>query len=61
MSAGVAIFPNHGPTADTVLRAADLALYSAKAAGRNRVVVSRAGALFIDDAPTTPDLREIDE
>lgn len=61
MSAGVAIFPNHGPTADTVLRAADLALYSAKAEGRNRVVVSRAGALLLGEEAVTPQLREFDE
>lgn len=39
ISAGVALFPDHGTTADAVLRAADLALYKAKAEGRNRVVI----------------------
>ncbi|MEN6319089.1 MAG: diguanylate cyclase [Syntrophaceae bacterium] len=37
LSLGVAIFPDHGPTGEAVLQAADMALYSAKHAGRNRV------------------------
>ena len=37
-SAGVASFPEDGTTIDTLLKAADLRLYQAKAAGRNRVV-----------------------
>jgi diguanylate cyclase (GGDEF)-like protein len=37
LSCGVAAFPEHGVTADALLRAADQALYRAKAAGRNRV------------------------
>ncbi|MBI2833872.1 MAG: PAS domain S-box protein [Acidobacteria bacterium] len=43
VSLGVAIYPDHGPTGDSVLRAADSALYQAKARGRDRVVVSPAG------------------
>lgn len=39
LSLGVAAFPQHGATSDELLRAADDALYAAKAAGRNRVVV----------------------
>jgi diguanylate cyclase (GGDEF)-like protein len=42
-SFGVATFPEHGWDAATALRAADQALYRAKAAGRNRVVVAIAG------------------
>lgn len=42
-SFGVAIFPQHAGDADALLRAADEALYEAKKAGRDRVVVSRAG------------------
>ena len=38
ISAGVATFPDHGSTDDEVWRAADNALYSAKSAGRNRVI-----------------------
>jgi len=40
ISLGVAIFPDHGATGEDVLRAADDAMYKAKAAGRNRVVVA---------------------
>jgi len=36
-SFGVASFPNHGRDPEAVLRAADAALYAAKAQGRNRV------------------------
>jgi diguanylate cyclase (GGDEF)-like protein len=35
VSAGVSIFPDHGEDADTLMKSADLALYKAKAAGRN--------------------------
>ncbi len=38
LSGGVAVFPRHGDTPDALLRAADRALYAAKAAGRNRVL-----------------------
>ncbi|MGA1132004.1 MAG: GGDEF domain-containing protein [Prochlorotrichaceae cyanobacterium] len=38
VSIGVAIFPRHGSTATAVLAAADQALYSAKAGGRNQVI-----------------------
>jgi diguanylate cyclase (GGDEF)-like protein len=40
-SFGLAFFPHHGNTADQLLRAADKALYEAKAAGRNRVEVAK--------------------
>lgn len=40
MSAGLAVFPQHGSTADVLVQAADAALYRAKADGRDRVVVS---------------------
>ncbi len=41
---GVAAFPQHGDTAEAVFRAADAALYRAKAAGRNCVVVAQAAS-----------------
>jgi diguanylate cyclase (GGDEF)-like protein len=37
-SIGVAVFPMHGSTLDDVIRVADLAMYQAKAGGRDRVV-----------------------
>ena len=40
ISLGVAIFPDHGVTADEVIAAADAALYRAKQAGRDRVEIS---------------------
>jgi diguanylate cyclase (GGDEF)-like protein len=40
ISAGVAVFPDHGTSVDTVLKAADTALYAAKNSGRDRVVVA---------------------
>jgi diguanylate cyclase (GGDEF)-like protein len=41
LSLGVAIFPEHGSTGEAVIQAADVALYSAKQGGRNRVEVSK--------------------
>ena len=38
-SFGIATFPHHGRSADSVLEAADQALYAAKALGRNRCVI----------------------
>jgi diguanylate cyclase (GGDEF)-like protein/putative nucleotidyltransferase with HDIG domain len=38
-SFGIATYPNHGRSADSVLEAADQALYAAKALGRNRCVI----------------------
>jgi diguanylate cyclase (GGDEF)-like protein/PAS domain S-box-containing protein len=42
-SAGVAMFPEHGSTAESVINAADVALYRAKAEGRDRVVAAEPG------------------
>ena len=40
ISLGVAIFPDHGLTAEEVITAADAALYRAKQAGRDRVEIA---------------------
>ena len=40
LSTGVALFPDHGKTADDVLRAADAAMYQAKQSGRDRVAAA---------------------
>jgi diguanylate cyclase (GGDEF)-like protein len=40
VSIGVARAPEHGSSPEALIRAADTALYGAKAAGRNRVVVA---------------------
>ncbi|MDT4894820.1 MAG: hypothetical protein QOE97_3855 [Pseudonocardiales bacterium] len=42
-SVGVALYPSHGDDLSEVLRAADTALYFAKNAGRNRVIVAEGG------------------
>jgi diguanylate cyclase (GGDEF)-like protein len=44
VSTGLASFPDHGESGTAVLRAADAALYKAKAEGRNRVVMSAPSA-----------------
>jgi diguanylate cyclase (GGDEF)-like protein len=42
MSLGVAVFPDHGAAGEDLIRAADNALYRAKAQGRDRVVAASA-------------------
>ncbi len=42
ISFGIASFPLHGASSETLLRAADQALYAAKRLGRNRTVISSA-------------------
>jgi diguanylate cyclase (GGDEF)-like protein len=44
LSVGIALFPDHGGSGLAVLQAADAAMYRAKAAGRNRVVVTEKEA-----------------
>ena len=51
VSLGVAMFPDHGATGRDVLRAADDAMYRAKAQGRNRVVVAESSVALPDNRP----------
>lgn len=44
LSVGIAILPEHGETAEAVLRAADEALLRCKHAGRNAILIASAGA-----------------
>ena len=52
VSAGVATYPENGSSGDAVLRAADAALYQAKAGGRDQVGLNRSG--FYPPATTPP-------
>ena len=57
ISAGVAVFPGNGASADVLIRAADAALYQAKREGRDRVVaadVDRALILSCDHIDNLP-------
>lgn len=45
VSIGAAVFPRDGRTADAILRSADMALYRAKGAGRDCVVLSEESAV----------------
>jgi diguanylate cyclase (GGDEF)-like protein len=69
-SAGVSIYPDHGEDADTLMKSADLALYEAKAAGRNAYRISErtdlpATACSLHETPICsiplPDASEKDE
>lgn len=42
VSIGIASFPDHGSTPDELVKAADDALYQAKRAGKNRIVIAGA-------------------
>ncbi|HEX4647263.1 MAG TPA: diguanylate cyclase [Steroidobacteraceae bacterium] len=44
LSVGIAVLPQHGDSAEAVLRAADDALLQSKQAGRDRIVISRQRA-----------------
>jgi diguanylate cyclase (GGDEF)-like protein/PAS domain S-box-containing protein len=45
VSVGIAVYPEHGPTGDDLVRAADTALYHSKACGRDRISVAPASPL----------------
>ncbi len=48
-SVGVAVFPDHGRTLDSLLRAADVAMYQAKRAGRNRTRIASPPAAGVPE------------
>lgn len=58
-SLGVASFPDHGLRAGDVLKAADDALYQAKARGRNKVVVATVPAAKVAEGAGAPLPRDI--
>ena len=50
LSAGASVYPTNGTDFDTLLRAADSAMYRAKRAGKGRVVVATAEPPNADEA-----------
>ncbi len=53
-STGIAFFPRHGAVLDEVVNVADTAMYKAKALGRDRIVLARAGDQAPPPAPRSP-------
>jgi diguanylate cyclase (GGDEF)-like protein len=47
VSIGVAQFPLHGKTVEALIHSADIALYAAKRAGRNRVVFASSSTAVV--------------
>jgi diguanylate cyclase (GGDEF)-like protein len=58
LSIGIAMLPDHGGSGQEVLRAADAALYRAKQAGRNRVVIGEQEPAG-DNAPATSNTHDV--
>jgi diguanylate cyclase (GGDEF)-like protein/PAS domain S-box-containing protein len=59
-SIGIANYPEHGPAAEEILRAADAALYRAKQTGRDRVVpASNVHQVSIKTTPLPPATDEV--
>jgi len=50
ISLGVAVYPQHGEDPETLLKAADSALYAAKRAGRDRLVAASVNAVELSFA-----------
>ncbi|NQZ31417.1 MAG: diguanylate cyclase [Oceanospirillaceae bacterium] len=48
-SAGVALFPEHGAQYDELLKLADMAMYDAKSAGKNRICFSEVDSLQVSN------------
>jgi diguanylate cyclase (GGDEF)-like protein len=59
-SFGVATFPHHASSRDTLVVAADRALYNSKNAGRNRVSATDSGSFEGSFAGSVPDVELID-
>jgi diguanylate cyclase (GGDEF)-like protein/PAS domain S-box-containing protein len=51
LSIGVAIYPDHGETGESIIRAADIALYKSKHDGRDRVTIAHAEETDIFNPP----------
>ncbi len=53
VSIGIAVYPEHGPTAAEVLAAADDALYAAKNSGRDTYRLAEVVGVAVPDSPPT--------